>query len=202
MLLALVDKRRDSSVIQVLESAADQRKPLTGKILNRWSEIELAIEPWLYCVLIGRDHIGAMTFQLQRADVIGNHFLGQDLVAGRTLTRPCPPDDERHQKQEGQCSNWEPTPVNRAPADFRLCLTMQRRPNALFQPLWGRITERAILESRTQRGLLVIGARADLAFLHVLPDLQTPVQIQLAMDVRVNQLLCCLTTQVKTSVCV
>src|SRR5712664_2387809 len=84
MLLALVDKRRDSSVIQVLQPASQQRKSLAGKIFNRWSEIELAIEPWLYCVLIGRDHIGAMTLQLQRADVIGNHFLGQDLVAGRT----------------------------------------------------------------------------------------------------------------------
>ena len=41
MLLALVDKRRDSSVVKVLQSAADKRKPLTGKILNRWSEIEL-----------------------------------------------------------------------------------------------------------------------------------------------------------------
>src|SRR6266566_1278191 len=84
MLLALVDKRGHSSVIQVLESAADKRKPLTGKILHRWSEIQFAVEPWFYCVLVGRDHIGAMTFQLQRADVIGNHFLGQDLVAGRT----------------------------------------------------------------------------------------------------------------------
>src|SRR6266404_4541751 len=86
MLLALVDKRRDSSVIQVFQSAADQRKPLTGKILDRWSEIKLAIEPWLYCVLIGRDHIGAMTLQLQRADVIRNHLLGQKLISGRTET--------------------------------------------------------------------------------------------------------------------
>src|SRR6266436_98640 len=84
MLLPLVDERRYSSLIQVLKSAADKRKTLTGKILNRWSEIELAIEPWLYCVLIGRDHIGAMTLQLQRADVIGNHLLGQELISGRT----------------------------------------------------------------------------------------------------------------------
>src|SRR6266404_8197045 len=84
MLLALVDERGDSSVIQVFQSAADQRKPLTGKILNRWSEIQFAVEPWFYCVLIGRDHIGAMTFQLQRADVIGNHFLGEELISRRT----------------------------------------------------------------------------------------------------------------------
>src|SRR6266446_3980511 len=92
--LALVDKRRHSSVVKVLESASQQRKPLTGKILNRWSEIELAVEPWLYCVLIGRDHIGAMTLQLQRADVIGNHFLGQQLISGRTQTWHRPPDNQ------------------------------------------------------------------------------------------------------------
>src|SRR5713226_8806386 len=85
---------------------------------------------------------------------------------------------------------------------LRLRLTTQGRPNALFQPLWGRITERAILESRTQRCLVAIGVRADLAFLHVLLDLQTSGQIQLAINVRVNQPLCYLTTQVKTSVCV
>src|SRR5258708_39913794 len=84
MLLALVDEGGHSSVVKVFESASQQRKPLTGIILNRWSEIELAVEPWLYCVLIGRDHIGAMTFQLQRADVIGNHFLGEELISGRT----------------------------------------------------------------------------------------------------------------------
>src|SRR6266478_2669351 len=84
MLLPLVDKRGNSSVVQVLESAAEKRKPLAGKVFDRWSEIELAVEPWLYCVLIGRDHIGAMTLQLQRADVIGNHFLGQQLISGRT----------------------------------------------------------------------------------------------------------------------
>src|SRR6266436_1199100 len=84
MLLALVDERRYSSVIQILQSAADKRKPLTGKILNRWSEIELAVEPGLDCVLVGRDHIGVMSFQLQRADVIGNDLLGQEVISGRT----------------------------------------------------------------------------------------------------------------------
>src|SRR6267378_4312494 len=57
MLLALVDKRRNSFVIQVLQPAADKRKPLTRKVLNRRSEIKFAVEPGLYCVLIGRDHI-------------------------------------------------------------------------------------------------------------------------------------------------
>jgi hypothetical protein len=54
MLLALVDKRCHSSVIQVLESTADKRKPLTCKVLNRCCEIEFAIEPGLDCVLIRR----------------------------------------------------------------------------------------------------------------------------------------------------
>src|SRR5947209_20616139 len=56
VLLALVDKRGHSPVIQVFESAADQRKSLAGKILNYGSEIKFAIEPWFYCVLIGRDY--------------------------------------------------------------------------------------------------------------------------------------------------
>src|SRR5216683_6592865 len=65
MLLALVDKRGHSSVIQVFESTPDKRKSLGGKVLNRGSEIQFAIEPWFYCVLIGRDNIGAVTLQLQ-----------------------------------------------------------------------------------------------------------------------------------------
>src|SRR5216683_5071154 len=89
MLLALVDKRGHSSVIQVLESAADKRKPLTGKILHRWSEIQFAVEPWFYCVLVGRDHIGAMTLQLQRTNVIGDDLLCQKLIRRRTKTWEC-----------------------------------------------------------------------------------------------------------------
>jgi hypothetical protein len=46
--LALVDKRRHSSAIQVLQPAPDKRKPLTGKILDRWSKIQFALEPWLH----------------------------------------------------------------------------------------------------------------------------------------------------------
>src|SRR2546421_5387391 len=61
MLLALVDEHCHSSVIQVLKSAADKRKPLAGKILNWWREIQLAVEPGLHRVLVGRDHIGSMT---------------------------------------------------------------------------------------------------------------------------------------------
>src|SRR5882762_5627074 len=142
-----------------------------------------------------------MTLQLQRANVIGDDLLCQKLIRRRTKAWERSPDHQSHQEHKGRCnSNWEPAPAKRAAAEFRLCLTTQGRPNALFQFLWGRIIERAILESGTQCCLVAISTRADLALLHVLRDLQTSGQIQLAIYVCVNKLLCCVTTQLKTSV--
>ena len=203
MLLALVDKRGHSSVIQVFEPTPDKRKSLGGKVLNRGSEIQFAIEPWFYCVLIGRDHIRAMTLQLQRANVIGYDLLCQKLIRRRTKTWERAPDHESHQEYKRRYNtNWKPAPAKRAAAEFRLCLASQGRANALFQPRWSGMIERALFESRAQCCLIAIGTGADLAFLHVLLDLQTSGQIQLAIYVCVNKLLCCLTTQLKTSVCV
>src|SRR5229473_6580624 len=53
MLASLVNQRRYCPVIEIIETAANQRKSLTGKIDNRRSKIELRIQPGFYRVLVG-----------------------------------------------------------------------------------------------------------------------------------------------------
>src|ERR1700730_3993943 len=69
VLPATVEERRHSSVVQIVQPPAKERKFLTGQVFDRWREIQLAVEPGLYGMRILSDHIDPMIFQLQRADV-------------------------------------------------------------------------------------------------------------------------------------
>src|SRR4051812_41460213 len=71
MLVVLVNKGRRGCAVYVVQSAASQRKAVRGEILNRWSEINSAIEPRLYSVLIGRGDVYQMSCQ-KRTDVAGD----------------------------------------------------------------------------------------------------------------------------------
>src|SRR6266404_1480246 len=73
VLPATVKERRYSSVVQVFQPAAKERKFLTGQVFDWRREIQLAVEPGLHGMRILRNHIDPMIFQLQRADVIGNY---------------------------------------------------------------------------------------------------------------------------------
>ena len=55
-----VDERPDHPVVKIIESATAKRKTIIGKIDYRRRRVELAVEPWLHCVLIGGRHIGEM----------------------------------------------------------------------------------------------------------------------------------------------
>src|SRR5579862_609302 len=57
MLVAAIDERRDRAIVEIIEPAAQKRKFRGGKIFDRRREIELAVEPRLHRVLIGRDHV-------------------------------------------------------------------------------------------------------------------------------------------------
>src|SRR5258708_327857 len=101
------------------------------------------------------------------------------------------PGTARQQTNPLNTTNASPAPSGRLPLPN----------NTLCEARWRRVKERAILESRAQRDLVTIDTRADLAPLHMLLELQTSGQIQLAIYVWVNQLLCGLTTHPKASVC-
>jgi len=60
VLAASVDEHGNGASVDDVEAAALQRKSFIHKIVDRRSEIELAIEPRLYGVLIGRLHIFEM----------------------------------------------------------------------------------------------------------------------------------------------
>ena len=82
MFATLVNKRGNGSIVDVVETSADQRKSLVSEILHFRCEIEFAVEPRFYGVLIGRWHIHQM-IEHHRADVTGDDFLREQIVGVR-----------------------------------------------------------------------------------------------------------------------
>ena len=68
VLAAAIDHGADGAGIDIIEPAADQRKALRDEVDHRRRDIELAVEPRLYRVLVGRNHVGEMT-GLQRTQM-------------------------------------------------------------------------------------------------------------------------------------
>ena len=60
VLAAAIDHRTDGAGIDIIEPAADQRETLRGQVDYRRRNIEPAVEPWFYGVLIGGNHISEM----------------------------------------------------------------------------------------------------------------------------------------------
>src|SRR3954465_170013 len=60
VLPAAIDHRADGAGIDIIEPAADQGKALRGQVDHRRRHVELAVEPRLYGVLIGGNHVGEM----------------------------------------------------------------------------------------------------------------------------------------------
>ena len=65
----LIHERGDRLAGDVVEPTTHQRKTDGREILNRRREIQLAEEPWLHRVLIGRSHVEQVSIS-ERADVI------------------------------------------------------------------------------------------------------------------------------------
>src|SRR5260370_5949900 len=68
MLVPRVDQHGNDAAVNHIEPAALQRKSLTHKVVDRRSEIELAVKPRLHGVLIGRLHILQMS-RLKRTEM-------------------------------------------------------------------------------------------------------------------------------------
>ena len=70
-----IDQSRDGAVIDNVQAAAEQRKSLIGEISNWRREIQLAGEPWLHRVLIGRNYVGEMS-RLKRSQMRIDNLCG------------------------------------------------------------------------------------------------------------------------------
>ena len=60
MFSPFVHQSGNRPTVHVIESTSDQRKPLFGQISNRWGEIELAGEPRLDHMSVGRRDVYQM----------------------------------------------------------------------------------------------------------------------------------------------
>jgi hypothetical protein len=58
MFAPLVDERRDGAMVEIIEAAAGKRESFRGEVIHRRREIELAVEPGFYGVLVGGDYVG------------------------------------------------------------------------------------------------------------------------------------------------
>src|SRR5260370_22751762 len=75
MFAAAVDQRGNVLAVENVEAAADQLKTVVRGIFDRRNKNELAIEPRLHLVVVGRGDLRQMTGQ-QRADLGGEDFGG------------------------------------------------------------------------------------------------------------------------------
>src|ERR1041385_6442408 len=73
VLAARIDEHSDVPPAQNIQATANQGKTVIGIIFDRRSEVELAIEPGLYGVLVRGSNIGEMA-GLQRTDMSVNEF--------------------------------------------------------------------------------------------------------------------------------
>ena len=64
---------------QIIETAADQRKALLGKVDHCRCEIELCVQPRLHRMLVRRLDVGEMICQ-QRARMTGNELRREELI--------------------------------------------------------------------------------------------------------------------------
>ncbi len=69
MLAAPVHEYGDGPSVNVIQTSAEERETSAGEVLDRWSEIELAVEPGFDSVPARRDDIQEMT-RLQRPHMV------------------------------------------------------------------------------------------------------------------------------------
>src|ERR1700676_185015 len=84
MLAPLVNQRRHRPVIQIIQTATDQRKSFTGKVHHCRREIELRVQPGLYGVLVGGSDVGEMVCH-KRTHMTGDELRREKLVIAWSL---------------------------------------------------------------------------------------------------------------------
>src|SRR5208282_809750 len=76
MVAMLIHERRDRPAVDIVETAAHQRKSVFREIVGRWREIKLAVEPRLDRMLIGRGNVHVILHGQRR----GRSLLGHDVT--------------------------------------------------------------------------------------------------------------------------
>src|SRR6266566_2117295 len=185
MFAAAVDQRGNVLAVENVEAAADQWETVVGEILNRRNKGELAIEPRLHGVLVGRSDIGQMT-GLQRADVGvddfgGSHWRGNAAVAEAWHSEP---GDGSNQENCG--GGGQPTPGRNAKHHGRGCRSVERHANLLAQRN-GRLFVKTDAPQRgTQRFFRPQRIGAFPAILEMALEFRGPRGVKLAVEVAVQ----------------
>src|SRR5437016_4022439 len=84
MLTPLVNQGRHRPVIEIIKTATNQRKSLTGKIDHWRSKIELRVQPGFYSMLIRRSDVGEVICH-QRTHMAGDELRRQELIGPGSL---------------------------------------------------------------------------------------------------------------------
>src|SRR6266436_2078062 len=108
MLAPLVNQRRHRPVIQIIQTATNQRKSLTGKVHHRRGKIELGIQPGFYGVLVGGSDVREVVCH-QRTHMTGDKLRREKLIGSRSLQSwdQVQSDDRRENDRRGET---EPIP--------------------------------------------------------------------------------------------
>src|SRR5829696_3652033 len=88
VLAAAVYQRRNRAVAKIFEPPALQRVSLLGEIVNRWREVQLAIEPGLHRMLVRGEHVGEVSWH-EGPNVAGEHLVAECFTGG-TIGRDLP----------------------------------------------------------------------------------------------------------------
>ena len=80
MLSPLVDQRGNLAAFEIIEASANKRKAVACQIFDRRREIELAVKPGFYGVLIRGGYVHQVA-GFERTHVAGENFRRKSLVA-------------------------------------------------------------------------------------------------------------------------
>src|SRR6266576_2334439 len=156
VLAARINEHSDVPPAQNVQASANQGKTVIGKIFDWRSEVELAIEPRLYRVLVRRSNVGEMA-GLQRTDMGVDEFgsrkgwRGGILRSECSAARPGIPGDRGH--QEDRSGQRDPSPRRNSGRDRSRGRGVQFHANVLAQPNGSPFVKAVALEPRAQRFL-------------------------------------------------
>ena len=186
VLAPFVDHGADRARVEVIEPAADQGKTLRGEVDHRRRDVELAVEPGFYGVLVGRDHVDQMA-GLQRAQMRRDD-LGFDALCVVVAQHD---GDKPGRRQRRYRRSHRKTAQHRTPArhrhDFSRFWLRQRGLDAFAQGGRRGVAQIGAGDGRAHGAVVGQRGRAAWAAGDVLFDLAGVPGIELAVDQCVEQ---------------
>ena len=86
MLVTPINQSYYGLAIEVIKATAHKGKSIGAEVMHRWSKVDLAIEPRLDRVLIGRRNVDQVACE-QRANVIGHDLISDGIARSASITR-------------------------------------------------------------------------------------------------------------------